>query len=307
MTISSATIGTEWFLNGTSNLQQQMLETQRQLSSGFRVQDAADSPSQTAEIVDLGSTLAAVQNYQSKLVRVQVEASSADQTLGSAISLLDSARTLAAQAANTTATASDLKTISNQIQGIQQQLTSIANSKIEGRYIFGGNLDQTAPYSFDPTTGTITAATSTVSDRVITDPQNQAVYQALTAQQIFDPQDAAGASTGSSTFAALQGLQAALAAGSQSGIAASLTALQSASAWLNQQQAYYGQSEQRLSAEQNSAANQATALQTRIAAIRDTDVTQAATDLAQETTTQAAAMGAEAEIAQQRNLFSYLG
>jgi len=307
MIIISSTIGSSWFLNGISNLQQQIGLTNRQLSSGYRVQDAADSPAQTPELVNLGASLAAVQAYQTKLARVQTEASGADQALGSATSLLDSARSLATQAANTTTTPEERQSIAAAIQSIQQQLVSLANTTVEGRYIFGGNLDQTAPYSFDTTTNTAIAQSSPTSVAVTTDTRNQPVYQPLTAQQIFDPVDATGASTANSPFAALQNLQTALASGNQNPIATSIAQLQNASGWLNQQQAYYGESEQRLTAEQTNASTQAVAIQTQIASIRDTDVTQAATDLAQETTTQAAAMGAESEILQQKNLFSYLG
>jgi flagellin-like hook-associated protein FlgL len=75
---------------------------------------------------------------------------------------------------------------------------------------------------------------------------------------------------------------------------------------VNQQQAYYGAAEQRLTNETNTAANQVTALQAQIGGIRDTDVAQAATELTQETTDQSAALGAEAEIPQ-KTLFDYLG
>jgi flagellar hook-associated protein 3 FlgL len=307
MIISSATVGSEWFLNGTSILQQQLTQTQRQLSSGYKVQDASDSPSQTPELVGLGSSLAAVQAYQANLVRVQTEASGADTALSSSISLLDRARTLAVQAANTTTTPDGLAAISTEIQGIQQQLVSIANTSVEGRYIFGGNQDQSAPYNFDTPTGTILPLTTSTAPRVITDTQGQPVYQGLTAQQIFDPQDpATGISTGNSTIAALQSLQTALQSGNQPSIASAVGLLESASAYVNQQEAYYGTSEQRLTSEQNNAVSQSTALQTSIAGIRDTNVAQAATDLSQETAAQSAAVGAEAEISQQKSLFSYL-
>lgn len=307
MIISSATAGSEWFLNGISNLQQQQAQTTRQLSSGYQVQDASDSPSQTPQLIDLGSSLASVQAWQTNLVRVQAEASGADQALGSAVSLIDSARTLAAQAANTTASPQTLQTISTQIQAIQQQLVSLSNTAVEGRYIFGGNQDQSVPYSFDPTTGTVSALTTPTGSRVIVNPQGQTVYQGLTAGQIFDPQDALGVSTTNSSFAALQSLQTALQTNSQTGVASALTLLENAAGYLNQQQSYYGASEQRLTSEQNNATSQSTALQITISGIRDTNVTQAATDLAQETTNQSAAIGAEAEISQQKSLFSYLG
>ncbi|HEX4274590.1 MAG TPA: hypothetical protein VHZ74_04515 [Bryobacteraceae bacterium] len=305
MTINSAAAGSEWFLNGISNLQQQLAQTERQLSSGYQVESAADSPGQTTQLVDLGSSLAAVQTYQTNLTRVQAEASGADQALGSAISLIDNARTLAVQAGNSTLSPPDLTGIATQVQSIQQQIAGLANTTVEGRYIFGGSQDQSNPYQVTAA-GSLVALTTSTAPRVITNPQGQQVFQSLTAQQIFDPQDASGASTGNSTIAALQSLSTALANNDQPGIASALSSLDNVSTYLNQQQAYYGASEQRLTNEQNNAASQITGLQVSIAGIRDTNVPEAATDLATETTDQAAAYGAQAAISK-KSLFDYLG
>src|SRR4051812_15665780 len=99
--VGPSTPGTAWFLDGIARLQNQQAETQRQISSGYRVQDASDSPSQTPQLVALGSSLGRLQAYQSNLTAVQAETQSADQALSSATSLLDNARVLAQQGANT--------------------------------------------------------------------------------------------------------------------------------------------------------------------------------------------------------------
>jgi flagellar hook-associated protein 3 FlgL len=304
MTIGSATTGSEWFLNGIANLQQQEAQTQRQITSGYRIQDAADSPSETQQLINLGSSLASAQAYQSNLIRVQTEATGADQALSSGISLIEQARTLAVQAANTTLSPANLQSIATAVQGIQQQLVSISNTAVEGRYIFGGNQDQTAPFTYDPVTGPAAVTTAT-SNRVITDINGQPVFQALTAQQIFNPTDAAGVPAGNNTFAALQALRTALLANNQTGITHALSSLESASDWVNQQQAYYGTSEQRLTSEQNNTANQITSVQISIGGIRDTDIVQAATDLTREAANQSAAFSAQAEISR-KSLFDYL-
>src|SRR5579863_3168812 len=186
--LGSATIGTAWFLNGLANLQQQETQTQIALSSGYQINDAADSPSQTPELIQLGSTLAAVQGYQTNLGNVQTEATAADQALGSGISLIQNAVTLASQGASSTATAATDQTLATQVQSIQQQIVAIANTTVAGRLIFGGDQDQSAPYQYDAASATgVDSLTPDTSSRVIVNPQGQTVYQPLTAQQIFDP------------------------------------------------------------------------------------------------------------------------
>jgi flagellar hook-associated protein 3 FlgL len=305
MTINSATAGAGWFLNGISNVQQELTITERQLSSGYRVQDASDAPAQTADLVGLESSLAADQAYQSNLTRVQAEASAADTAIGSAISLLDNAKSLAAQADSSALAPASIPNILAQVKQIQQQIVGLANTTVEGRYIFGGERDQSTPYQYDAVTGNVTAVSSSAATRVVANPQGQPVFQSLSAQQIFDPQDATGASTGNSVVAALSSLATALANNDQTGIASAIASLGTSSTWLNQQQGYYGAAEQRLTNEQNSAASRVTDWKTGISGIRDTDVTQAAIDLAAETTDQSAAYGAEATISR-KSLFDYL-
>ncbi|MDP9054953.1 MAG: hypothetical protein M3N93_11735 [Acidobacteriota bacterium] len=306
--LSPTTPGTAWFLNGLASLRQEESKTQRELSSGYRINDASDSPAQTPALVELGSSLASVQAYQTNLGNVQTETSTADQALGSAISLVQSAESMASQGANTTTTAATRQALANQIQSIQKQLVSISNTTVQGRYIFGGNQDQSPPFQYDGSSPTgVDALTTPAAAGVIVNTQGETVYQSLTARQIFAPVDSSGAPTASNTFAALQSLLTALQNNDQTGIAASVTSLQTASTWLSQQQAYYGTAEQRLTNEQNTAANQVTALQAQIGTIRNTDMAKAATDLTQESTIQSAALGAQAEIASGKTLFSYLG
>jgi flagellar hook-associated protein 3 FlgL len=307
ITIGPSTSGTQWFLNGISNLQNQQTQVQRQLTSGFRVQDASDSPGQTSELIGLGSSLAAVQAYQANLGRVQTEANSADSSLATAITLIQDAQSLAAQGASSTASASSRQALAGQVQGIQQQLVSLANTTVEGRFIFGGDLDQSAPYAYNAASATgVDTLTAAASSGLITDPQGQTVYQALTAQHIFDPVDAAGAPTTNNTFAALQTLVTSLQANDTTGIQTALNSLDTASSYVIQQQAYYGTAENRLTAEQTNASSQATALQTSIAGIRDTDFTQAATQLTQLNTDETAAFSAQASISK-KSLFDFLG
>ena len=305
MTVNSATIGADWFLNGLANLQSQELQTQQQLTSGYAVSSAADDPGATEDLVDLGSSLTSAQTYQSNLGTVQTEASAADTALTSAITLVQSAQSLGTEGANSTATASQQQNLAIQVQSIQQQLVGLANTQVAGNYIFGGDQNQSAPYQYDAASATgadnLTNASSTGQ---FVNPAGETVYQSLTAGTIFDPQSA-GASSASSTFAALQSLETALRTGNTAGVATALSSLSSASTWLNQQQTYYGVSEQRLTSEQNTVASQIDAIQTGVAAIRDSNIAQDATDLTQESSSQQAAMAAQAEIPQ-KSLFDYL-
>jgi flagellar hook-associated protein 3 FlgL len=308
VTVNSKAIGADWFLNGLANLQSRELQTQQQLSSGYAVSSAADNPAATQDLVDLGSSLATAQTYQTNLGNVQAQASAADTAIGSAITLVQSAESLASQGASTAVSAAQRQNLANQVQSIQQQIVSLANTSVAGVYIFGGDQNQ-QPYQYDASAVEgVDALTNATSTQTIVNPAGETVYQPLSAGTIFDPQTGGvpPAPTANNTFAALESLVTALQNNDAAGVATSLTSLGNASTWLNQQQAHYGTSEQRLSAEQNTVGSQITSLQTAIGGIRDANVAQDATDLTQESTAQSAAIAAQAQIPQ-KSLFDYLG
>jgi flagellar hook-associated protein 3 FlgL len=306
MISGASPIGAQWYLEGLAGLEQQQIRTARELSSGYRVQDAADAPESAAALFSLGSSLASVQAYQQNLKRVQAETASADQAIGSAVTLFDNAVNLASQGTVVTLTADQRQNLAVQVKSLEQQLVGYANTTTEGRYIFGGDQDQSPPYAWDSAAQTASALTASPATRVFSDPQGQPVYQALTAGAIFDPRDAAGKPAPSNAFAALDALANALNANDPAAVASPIDSLHTVSTWLNQRQAYYGAAESRLTSEQNGAADKVLALQTQIGSIRDADLAQAATDLTQENATLSAATVAQAALPR-KSLFDYLG
>lgn len=307
MIVSAAGIGAQWFLNGANNLQNQILKTSNALSSGYQVNSAADAPDQTSALVDLGSQLSTLQTYQTNLSSVLSEAQTGDQTLGTAISLVQNAQSIASQATGLTITPAQMQNMASEIQGIQQQMVTLANTNVAGRYIFGGD-QGTAPYQYDASSATngVDQLTTQTATYAFVNPTGQAIYQPLTATQIFDNQDSTGTPTANNVFVALQSLTTALQNNDTTGIQNALSSLDTVSGWLNQEQGYYGAAEQRITTEQNTAATHITAVQMGIGAIRDTDMVKAATDLSQETMAQSAAYEAQAAISK-KSLFDYLG
>ena len=296
-----------WFLAGVQNLQARITTTQKQISSGFRIQDASDSPSQAADVVGLGTAVSSLEHYLTNLGRVTAETTSADTALSTAITLINRARQLAVQAANSTTTASERQAIAVEVKNIQQQIVGLSNTSVEGRYIFGGDQDQSPPYQFDAASARgVDKLTTQTASRVIQDTSGLTVFSAQTAAVIFDAQDSLGTPTAGNVFVALQSLVNSLNANDQAGTATALTQLQAGADWLNQQQAGYGAAARRLTDETNLSNNVLTSLRTRLSEIRDTDVVQAATELSLETTAQSAAFSAQASVPR-KSLFDYLG
>src|ERR1022692_3890409 len=83
--------------------------------------------------------------------------------------------------------------------------------------------------------------------------------------------------------------------------------LQSAGAYLNRQLAFYGEAQDRIAAATDLAQKFQTQQQGQLSSLRDADIPTVAVQLSQSQLDQQAALSAEANIAQQKNLFSYLG
>jgi flagellar hook-associated protein 3 FlgL len=288
--------------------QQQINQAQAQVSSGFRVQTPSDDPAAVPSILQVQAEIGNDQQIQSNLGSVTNELGTADSALQSAIQAVQDAGTLATEGANSTATADERANIAQQVAGLQQTLVGISQTTFNGRYIFSGDQDTGPAYQLDSSQPNgVKQLISAPSTRVIADATGTAISVAKTAQQIFDAQNPDGSDAPGNVFAALNSLLTALNNNDQAGIAQAASALQSAGTCLNQQLAFYGEAEDRVAAATDLAQKFQTQQQAQLSSLRDADIPTVAVQLTQSQSDQQAALSAEANIAQQKNLFSYLG
>jgi flagellar hook-associated protein 3 FlgL len=135
------------FLADLTATENRITQLNKQITSTVRVSQASDDPAAIASILATQSDIDRTTQTQTNLQHASTVASSADGALASAASLLDQLRSLAAQGANSSATAATRTTLSEQVKAIQETLVSIANTQVEGRYIFAGDDPTTAPYT----------------------------------------------------------------------------------------------------------------------------------------------------------------
>jgi flagellar hook-associated protein 3 FlgL len=119
----------------------------KQITSGVRVNQASDDPRAIASILETQSEIDSTTQAQKNLQQASTVAATADGALASASNLLDQLRSLAAQGANTATSATTRLNLAEQVKAIEEQLVSIANTQVQGRYIFGGDDTATQPYT----------------------------------------------------------------------------------------------------------------------------------------------------------------
>ncbi len=300
--ISSLDPANQSFLTGLSQIQQRLQTAQTELTTGLKINNVSDDPSQIANLWQTNSELDQVQQVDTNLGQVQTEVNTAESSLGSAVTLVERAETLGAEGASDTADAATRANLAGELGSILQELVSTANTTVQGRYIFAGDTDQTAPYSIDLTQSSpISAYQGSASTRQIQSPDGTSFSVALTAQQIFDSPDAQD-----NVFASINSLMQGLTNNDDTAINSSLTDVQTSDTYLNQQLAFYGTVQDRVNDAQTFGQNYTVQLQTQLSGIQDADEAEDITNMTQAQTQLQAALQSEAQLPRS-TLFDFLG
>ncbi|MBV8553633.1 MAG: hypothetical protein JOY54_20230 [Acidobacteriaceae bacterium] len=290
------------FLADLTNLQNKIAQEANQISSGSRVNQASDDPSAIASILDYENSIDQITQVQSNLDAAKTEAQTADRALQSASTLLDQLVSIASQGASSSASPVTRTSLAVQVQAIGQQLASIANTTVQGRYIFGGDAVNTVPYTFDATTPgwfVPSGAMPPSNTALLTNANGSQIVPRMTAEQIF-------ASSSGNIFQAVSDLGQALQGANQAGVETALTELKTGVTQLGLSSMFYGNVENWIEQAGNEASSQLTNLQAALGGLRDTDVAAAATQLSLDQTALSAALSAHGNL-DNRSLFNFLG
>jgi flagellar hook-associated protein 3 FlgL len=299
--ISSLDAASQSFLAGLDQIQQRLQTAQTELTTGLQINNVSDDPSEIADIWQLNSELDQTNQTNTNLGQVQTEVNSAESSLGSAVTLVEQAETYGSEGSSGTSSADANQDLATNLGAILQQLVSIANTSVQGRYIFAGDTDQTPPYTIDLTqTDPVSAYQGSASTRQILGADGNTFPVALTAQQIFDSSDAQ-----TNVFDSITDLMQGLQNNNTSQISSALADVQSADTYLNQQLAFYGTVQDRVQAETTFGQNYTTQLQTQLAGVQDANEAADITNMTQAQTQLQAALQSEAQLPR-TTLFDYL-
>ncbi len=291
------------FLSTVNNIQRRMERAQQQLASGKRITRVSDDPDQISSLLAARASLSAAKQSNANLTRVQAEVNAAEKAISQASSAFERARVLGTQGANSTQTADTRATLATEVGSIMEQLVGISRTTIEGRFIFSGDKDLTAPYSIDLTqTPPIPAyAGGTTNTREIQHPNGSRFTISKTAAEIFDSAD-----PNTSVFQTLTSLRSALLANDDTAISTALDRMASAAPYLERMLAYYGASQNKVTEAVEYGKKLELDVTTEIADIENTDATQAILELQQAQLQQQAALQSRAQFTNRSNLFDYL-
>mgnify|MGYP001433919561 CR=1 FL=1 len=133
-------------LRNISNHMKRMSELQNQLSSGRRINAPSDDPVGITFALRYRTELAANEQYQENADAALSQLDYVDTLLDQVNQVLQRLRELAVKGANGTNPQDALDAISAEVEELYQQLVDIGNSKLNGKYVFNGQLTDVKPY-----------------------------------------------------------------------------------------------------------------------------------------------------------------
>jgi len=289
------------FLGGLNQIQQRSERAQRELTSGLKINTISDAADQIGSLWQTRWELDNATQLNANLGRVKTEVDSAESALESAVTVVERAQTLASQGATGTASAQDRIDLAGEIGAVLQHLVGIANTSVDGRYIFSGDNDQQASYTIDLTqTNPIGAYQGSAATRQVQNGDGALITVGKTAQEIFDSPNQQ-----QNVFSVIANLRTALLNNDQADITSAVADLQTSGAYLNTQLASYGGVQNQVTTGLDFTKTRETQLQTALSGIQDADLAQSITELNQAQLQQQAALQSRGRIPR-TTLFDYL-
>lgn len=289
------------FLEDLNRIQSRSERAQRELSSGLRMNSIADHPDQIGVLLQSRAELAATDQTRTNLGRAKTEVDTAEIAIENGIKSVERIRVLGAQGLTGTAATSSRTVIAGEIEGIFQQFVNIANTTIDGRYIFAGSADQAPPYTVDlslPSGATPYAGGN--ATRQIRDASGVRLSLAHTGQEIFD-----STTPSRNAFTAVNSLRNALLADDDSAISAAMADIGTSLEHLNEQLAFYGSTQNQVAQATSVADKKILSLKSQIAETEGADLAESILDLQDASTHRQAALQAKAQ-EDRRTVFDFL-
>lgn len=217
-----------------------------QLNSGRQVNSASDNPAAAAQEVNISTQMNNCDQYLRSISSMYSELQTADSSLNSVVTALQSALSLGTEGANGTMTQQNRNTVAQQINDVSQLVFNVANLSYNGIYVFAGTKSTQPPYVWDSSSssGVTYQGNDGVNTVEIAPEQSVAVNQ---------PGSNLFSASGASVFQALSDLSTALQdpTSTTGDIGNAVTELRNACDQLSSARTFYGSTVDQLASTEN--------------------------------------------------------
>lgn len=140
---------------GMADVNQDLVKTQEQMSTGKRVLTPADDPVAATKIMQINDELDAIDQYRKNIDIAQNNMAMQESALAGVNNVIQSMQQLAVAAGNTgTLTQSDYRSMASEVGARLEEMVNLLNSQnAGGDYIFGGYKSSKPPFAGDSASG----------------------------------------------------------------------------------------------------------------------------------------------------------
>src|SRR5690625_2611196 len=136
--------------------QAQMDKYLTQINTGKKISRPSDDPVIAMKGISYRTQVNEVEQYQRNASEIWNWMDHSDDVLDKATKAIQRIEYLAVQAANDTYTADERNSIKQEVEQLQEQLAELANTQVNGKYIFNGTNTDTPPIRRIEENGAIT-------------------------------------------------------------------------------------------------------------------------------------------------------
>ncbi len=261
-------------------------------STGLEVAKASDKPSVVGSIITGRSDILKGERYVENCTHVQDSLSMAETYIDSIEELMTRAKEIAVAGANDSLSQADRNTLADEVNQLQQSLLDLANTQVDGRYLFAGYNDQTQPFSGSPTT-----YYGTNDHQMIETSPGSTVAKNITGEELF--------MSPVNLFTTLEDLATALQSGDSGTISSQLTPLEDAAEQVRTRQSQLGNTSARMDDMITMHENSLLLMQSALSRDQDADLTEVLSEIAKMELSLEATMQVTARVSA-LNLMDYL-
>lgn len=256
-----------------------------QASTGSKLLHASDNPSAVNQVLGSRTEIAVSDRYLETIAATQDQLDILDGYLDSSESILARAKEISVASLNGALSEQDLATYADEVVELQKALLNIANTQVDGKYLFSGYAENTLPFSGDPV-----VYNGTSDHQQVEISTGQTVQKNLTGDELFtDPVD---------VFSVLEDLRSALSNGDNAALEVSLTDLESAADQIRGKRSEMGNINERLDDVSTLLENLQLQMQERLSSYEDADLVEVMSGITQAEQAYEAALSVSARISQ---------
>jgi flagellar hook-associated protein 3 FlgL len=273
-------------------LSQRLQEVNEEISSGSKLNHLRNAPASSSEMVQIQSNLDRIDQYETNAGQADYFLKVSESALSSVFNLVSSIYANGSEAASDTTDENARATLAEEIRSQRDQILSLANTKIRGRYIFSGSQTDTAAYELNGNSAEYHGDNVVNSIEISNNLQVKA--------------NVPGSDAFKEIFNGIEQLLTATDANDVSGIKTALSQFSDGMSTLSRVRASLGVDLAKVEDSASARDSQQTFIQERQSQIGDADIAEAIVRLSQTQTAYQAALSAGSNI-NQINLFDFLG